>query len=267
MELSIGKAWEETGAFLAREARLVAPVALALFALPSIVLNWAYPAGETGAAGGGAMLALLALFIAIVIGQMTVALLAIGWRGSIGQAIGKVTRRLPAFLGAALITFGPVMLLLLIVLAMLLAGAGIKDPATLTPEALAKIPGVGWAMFAMLLVLLFLSVRLFPLSAVVANETAGPIGLIKRSWALTKGHFGRLLAVLLLLLVAALVLSSAVAIVVGSIVTLVLGEPRPFNLAALLIALGGGIVGALISSVYSAMIGRIYVQLSGDGAV
>ena len=37
MKLSIGKAWQEASAFLGREARLVAPVALATFALPTIL--------------------------------------------------------------------------------------------------------------------------------------------------------------------------------------------------------------------------------------
>ena len=266
LKLSIGKAWEETSAFLAREGRLVAPVALALFALPSILINWAYPAGSTGAAGGGAMLGLFIILIAAMIGQMTIVLLSTGWQGSIGEALGKVARRVPTLVVAALIVFGPWLLVFLVAIAVTLVSAGITDPATLTPAAIAKIPGVAWLLLIMILVAIFLSVRLFTLSAVAANEQVGPIGLIKRSWAMTRGQFGRLLALFLLLAVAVVVLSAAVAAVIGSVTSIALGEAQPFNLAALIVSLAGGIVSALVSSVSAGMVGRVYAQLSGEAA-
>lgn len=262
MRLSIGKAWEEAAAFLAREGRLVAPVALALFALPSILLNWAYPAGTAASASGLASLGLFLVLVAVMIGQMAVVLLATGWHASIGEALGKVARRVPSLLGAALIIFGPLLLIFSIALASALMAAGISDPAGVTPDAMMKAPGVAWLLLLMMVILLFLAVRLFPMSAVAANESAGPIALVRRSWALTRGHFGRLLMALLLLVFAALVLSYAVSIAVGSLVTLSLGDPRAFNLSALLMALAGGIVSALISSVSAAMVARIYVQLT-----
>ena len=264
MKLSVGMAWEEASAFLAREARLVAPVALALFAFPSVLLNWAYPAGETGSAGGGAMLGLLAILIAVMIGQMTIVLLSIGWRGSIGEAMGKVAKRVPALLGAALIVFAPLLVIFSVLLAAMLVAGGIKDPATLTPESMMQIPNVGWVILALVLLIIFIGVRLFPMSAVAANEQVGPIGLLKRSWAITSGHFGRLVALVLLLMVAVLALNAAVAAVIGSIAALVLGEARPFNLSALVIALAAGLVSALVSSVSAAIIGRVYAQLSAD---
>ena len=106
MKLSISKAWEETSAFLGREARLVAPVALATFALPAILAGWAYP-GE--ATGGGAGWLLIVVMFAALIGQMTIVLLVNGWRGKIGEAMGKAARRLPTLLGALIIAFLPVM--------------------------------------------------------------------------------------------------------------------------------------------------------------
>ncbi|MEO7814916.1 MAG: hypothetical protein ABIR87_05675 [Sphingomicrobium sp.] len=266
MKLSIGKAWEEAAAFLAREGRLVAPVALALFAIPSALINWAYPAGSVTAAGGRNSLALLLVILIMMAGQMTIIVLASGWHGRVGEALGKASRRVPTLVGAALIVFGPLLVIFSIALAAALMAAGINDPATLTPEAMMKVPGVAWLTLLMLVVLLFLAVRMFPMSAVAANETVGPIALLKRSWALTRGKFGRLLALMLLLVVTALVLSYAVSVVVGSIAVLTLGEPRPFNVPALIIALAGGFVSALISSVSAAMIARIYAQLSDDTA-
>lgn len=266
MQLSIGKAWEETAAFLAREGRLVAPVALALFAFPSTLFNWAYPPGSTTNGSGTAMLVLFVILLALMIGQMTIILLAIGWHGSIGEAIGKVARRVPSLLGASLIVFGPLLVLFSVGLAALLVAAGIDNPAAVTPEQIVKVPGVLWLTVLVFLMVCFLSVRLFPMSAVAANEQIGPIGLLKRSWSLSSGRFGRLLMALALLVVAALALSAAVSTVVGSLVALLIGEPRPFNLSALIIALAGGIVAALLSSVGAAMIGRIYVQLSAPPA-
>ena len=266
MKLSIGQAWVEASAFLMREARLVAPVALALFALPSALLNWAYPAGKQASASGGAMLGLLLVFVAAMIGQMTIVQLSIGWHGSIGEAIGKVSKRVPSLIGAAVLVFAPLLLVFSIAIAAVLVAAGITDPATATPEAMMKLPSVSWLVMLFVLLILFVGVRMFPMSAIAANEQAGPIGLLKRSWALTRGQVGRILVLVLLLLLVVLVLNGAVTAVVGSVARLMLGEPLPFNLAALVIALAGGIVTALVSSVSAAMVGRAYVQLSGDSA-
>lgn len=267
MKLSIGKAWEETSAFLGREARLVAPVALATFALPSVLVGWAYPGSGPGNAGGLGILLLLAVLIVLMVGQMTIALLSLGWNGSIGEAMGKVARRVPALLAAALIIFLPLSLIAVVALGGALVGAGITDPATLTPEALAAIPNIGWIMLLFIVIFLFASVRLFPISAVAANEAGGPISLLKRSWTLTKGRFGRLLVLLLLLGLGALILNVAVTAVVGSLATLVVGEPKPFNLSALIVALASGLVGALVSAVSAAMVGRVYAQLSVQPSV
>ena len=266
MTLSIGKAWEEAAAFLAREGRLVAPVALALFALPSALLNWAYPTGSVTAAGGANSLALLLVLLVMMAGQMTIVILATGWHGSIGEALGKAARRVPTLLLSALVIFGPLLIIFSIALAAALMAAGISDPATVTPETLAKVPGVAWLILLMMVVLLVLGVRMLPMSAVAATEQVGPIAVLKRSWRLTRGQFWRLLALLLLLVVAALVLSYAVSVVVGSVATLALGEPRPFNVAALIIALAGGFVSALVSSVSAAMVARIYAQLADQPA-
>ena len=262
MKLSIGQAWVDASAFLVREARLVAPIALALFALPTVLLNWAYPAGQPNSATGLALLGIVMVMVAKMIGQMTIILMSVGWRSSVGEAIAKVARRVPSLIGAALIVFVPLLIIFVVALAMALAAAGITDPAALTPEALMTLPSVSWLVVLFLIVALILGARLFPMSAIAANEGDGPLTLLKRSWALTRGEFWRLLALLLLLLVVVLVLNGAVSAVIGSVTRLTIGETRPFNLAALLIALAGGIVSAMVASVSAAMIGRTYAQLS-----
>lgn len=263
MKLSIGKAWDETSAFLGREAKLVAPVALATFALPSILTNWANPGG---AGGGGAGLLMLVVLLAVLVGQMTIVLLVNGWRGSIGQAMGTAVRRLPIVVGALLIVFLPIVLIAAIALGSVLVGAGMTDPASITPAALMKLPALSWIVVIFALVFIFLGVRLFLVSAIAASETVGPIALLKRSWRLTSGSFWRLVALFLLLLLVGLVLNAVVTIVVGSVATLAVGEPKAFNSAALIVALAVGLVGAMVSTVSAAMAGRVYAQLAGPEA-
>lgn len=263
MRLSIGKAWEETSAFLGREARLVAPVALATFALPAVLASWAYPAGTTR---GGAGWLMIIVLLAVLIGQMTVVLLVNGWRGSVGEAMAQAARRLPVLVAALIIIFLPIALIATVALGSALVGAGLTDPAAVTPAALAKLPGVLWIIVILSLVFIILGVRLFPISATAASEKVGPFGLIKRSWTLTRGVFWRLLVLVLLLGVVALVLDRAVTAVVGSIATLAAGEARPFNTSALIVALASGLIGAMVSTVSAAMAGRVYAQLAAPEA-
>ncbi len=259
MKLSIGKAWDETSAFLGREARLVAPVALALFTLPTVLAEWAYPGGN---AAGGAGWLMIPVLLAVLAGQMTIVLLVNGWRGSIGEALGTAARRLPVLVAALFIVFLPIVIVATLVIGATLVGAGVTDPAAVTPAALAKLPGFLWLMLVLIILFLILGVRLFPVSAIAASERAGPFALIKRSWQLTRGVFWRLLALVVLLGVVGLILSSAVTMVVGSVATLAAGEPKAFNTSALIVALASGLIGAIVSTVSAAMAGRVYAQLA-----
>lgn len=255
--LSISKAWDEASGFLGREARLVAPIALALLALPSVVANWASPQGG-GSAGG--MLNLIAL-ICSFIGQMAIAALALGWKGSLGEAIGKAAKRVWVVVAAALMLFLPLSIVAVVALGSALTGAGITDPAAVTPETIGKVPGILPIALLLLAALLFLGVKLVPMTPVAISEPVGPVQLIRRCWSLTRGHFWRLFALLLLLLLVAVILSGAVVSVVGTVAALGFGEARAFNLTALLTALANGLVAALVGSVSAAIVGRVYAQL------
>lgn len=264
MKLSIGKAWEEASAFLAREAKLVAPVALATFALPSILVGLAFPGGM--AAGGGAGLMMLLALVASLWGQMTIVLLANHWTGSLGQALGKAAQSLAVLIVAFLLVFVPIILLFSLSLGLLLIGAGMNDPAAIAPAQIAKIPGVALTLLGLVLVFLFLAARLFLASAVAVMENVGVFALIKRSWRLTRGAFLRLLALVVLLLVIQFVLGLAVTTVIGSVAVLAAGELKPFNTSALIVALASGLLGAIIASIWAAMAGRVYAQLAGPQA-
>ena len=261
--LSIGQAWDETSQFLRKEARLVVPVALAAFAVPTTLAGWANPGGAPS--GGSGMLLALVVLVIVLIGQMTIVALSVGSRESVGTLIGRAAGRVWSPLAAAILILLPVTTVLVLVLAALLGANGMTDPARMTPEALARTPQVAVAVLLMLLVVLIVGVRLFPMTAVAIEEGAGPVALLKRCFALTRGHFLRLMGVLALILIAALVLSGATTTVVGALATLLAGEARPFSLSALLIALADGLASAAVTAVGAALVGRIYVQLNAKG--
>jgi hypothetical protein len=265
--LSISKAWDESSAFLKREMRLITPVALATFMIPATLFGWYNPSGDPNLASGGLGWPLtLVILILAMTGQMTIAGLAIGWSGSVGSALRHAFGRVWGLLATVLLLFIPMTVILILVIAVMVGGAGLTDPSQVTPEALAALPQVSFTVLIATLIFLFVAVRIFPLSAVAMTETANPIRLLARCWQLTRGHFLRLLGTLFLILIASFVASVAVTAVIGSVMTLVAGEPQPYNLSALIVALFDGVISAGISAISAVLVGRIYVQLSAGEA-
>jgi hypothetical protein len=258
--LSIGKAWDEAKAALRANRKLLGPVALGLVLLPAVVVSMIEPRVAPGEPPppGAWMVVALAMVIVMLIGELAIILMVNGWRGSVGDAIGKAARRTPTFILAALCLVVPAVLVFSILLAF--AGAGTSATGQIDWT---NFDPVGWLlMFACLLVLIYVSIRLLPLMAVVACEKGGAIAALKRSFTLTAGNFWRLLGFLLLLMLTFLVVAWAVGMVVGGLVTILLGQPESWSLSLLLIALAGGLIQAGFVMVYTAMLARIYAQLS-----
>ncbi|HET9334903.1 MAG TPA: glycerophosphoryl diester phosphodiesterase membrane domain-containing protein [Sphingomicrobium sp.] len=258
--LSIGKAWDEAKAALQANRKLIGPVALGLVLLPAVIVSMVEPQvapGEQPPAGLWMLVALLMVLVMLV-GELAIVMLINGWRGSVGEAIGKAARRTPIFVLAALCLLVPVV----VIFSLLLGLAGVGTSATGQIDWTNFNP-LGWlVLFGFLLALIYVSIRLLPLLAVVACENVGPIAALKRSFALTSGHFWRLLGFLLMLMIAFLIVALTVGAVVGAGVTLALGQPQPWSLSLLLIALAGGLIQAGFVTVYTAMLARIYAQLT-----
>jgi hypothetical protein len=262
--LSIGKAWDEAKAALQASRKLIVPVALGLVLLPAVIVSMVepqVPPGEQPPAGSWMFVA-LAMVIVMMIGQLAIVLMVNGWRGSVGEAIGQATRRAPTFFLAVLSYLLPVIFIFSVMLAILgigTSGTGQVDWANFS--------ATGWlAMLACFLGLVFLSVRLMPLTPVIAIEPIGPIAALKRSFALTSGHFWRLFGFIAMLGIAFLIVALTVGSVIGALVTLVAGPPVPWSLSLLLIALAAGLVQAGFVMVYLGMLARIYTQLSAGQA-
>lgn len=261
--LSISTAWDETRDLLARNGKLMSAVAAAMVLLPQVVVGVATGQGTDAAEPGltGSILMLIAALIGIV-GQLAIARLALGAKVSVGEAISHGLRRAPAFIGALLLIIIAIVLFF-IVAAAILIGLGAVD-GTVTQPAPRDVVIILLVVF---IPLLFIAVRLMPTVPVATAEAQGPVGILKRSWSLTRGHFWRLLGFIIMFLIAALIVAMAVGAVGGAISALLFGSSEPFTLGALLIALLMGLLQAALVLVYVVMIARIYAQLVGDGGV
>ncbi len=254
-KLSISTAWDETRGVLRRDGRLIAAVALALLVLPSTIqtlVSPEAPRGELPEPGAWMILALVATLVGFV-GQLAVIRLAIGSHVSVGEAIGHGARRMPALVGAMLLWLVPLAALLLAV------GNLVRQGDRSAPLALA---------FLLLVVLLvYLGVRLITVTAVAGAENGGPVGILKRSWALTRGRWWRLFGFLVLFVIAAVAVMLAAEALVGVIVQVLFGTPEPMSVGALVVALVRRLATAAVTVVFLVMLARIYVQLSGPEPV
>lgn len=252
--LSISRSWDEAKDILQRDGRLLGAIALALIVLPSTiqaVVTPAAPQGEIPEPGAWMVVALAAILIGVV-GQLAILRIAIGPATTVREAISHGARRMPALVAAMLIWVLPI-----VVAGILL----VRQVAPPQPSA-----GAALGFFALMILLVYLAVRLIVSAPVASAETVGPIGILKRSWALTGGNWWRLFGFLVLLMIAALIVLAAVGAVMGAIAGLLLGGTEPMSIGALLVALVTQLAIGALSVVFLVMSARIYAQLAGSAA-
>jgi hypothetical protein len=124
-------------------------------------------------------------------------------------------------------------------------------------------PAVAFSMLLLMVGFVAIAVRLILASPVASSEGPGPAGILKRSWALTRGRWLKLFGFLLLFVIALLIALAAVQAVIGSMVALVSGKIEPLSVGALLLSLSTQTVGAIITTLLMIMLARIYAQLVG----
>ena len=263
VNVSVTAAWNETAAFVKREARLLFPLAFMLIALPVALLQALTPAAAEGEMPpAGAWLALIPLvMVASGIGNIAIAYLAVRPNQSVSAAINRGARRI-------LPLFGAVLLLLLVLLVALFLASMIAALAVPGAAEGAKTgqptPAFGIAMLVVALLLLplilFAAGRLMLMTPVAAAEDGGPIAIIRRSWELSAGYFWKLLGALVLMLIATWVVMFAAQAVFGSLIILLAGQPRPGNTSAFLIILVRAALNTVIAVYFYTMIARIYAQ-------
>ena len=257
--LSISKAWDESKRIINRDGKLLVSVALALIVFPAAVLGLLAPPIATEAPPKWVQMVSLLVGLVGIAGQIALIRLALFPATVVGDAISSGFRRLlPTFVALVLVILGLVLILLPIFV--LVAGTGSFDAAAagkVTPEA-------GRAL--LLVVLLgFLAIARFQLVTPVGGaEAIGPIKILIRSWELSKGHYWRLLAFVVLTLVLLLILVLFLGQMMGAIlVGSVAGEIAPLSVGALVAGLIAGVAQGAFSVIVSVMIARIYAQLAG----
>jgi hypothetical protein len=264
-KLSITTAWNETADILRRDFGALFTIALALNALPQILMQALIPTqtppGAMPALGLWALLFPIMIILAMV-GTIAITSLALGRERVVGAAIGHGFRRfLPLFGASFLIGIGFSILFIALALAFgINVERFVADPA-----------GVGGRLALLVLICLpialFVGVRMMMTTPVAAAESGGPIAILSRSWALTRGHFWKLLGFLLLVGIVFVIIMIVVGMVFGVLIALVAGRPEPGNFASVLLLILTGVVNAGVIAVLTSLIARVYVQLAGDPAV
>lgn len=256
-QVSIGAAWEETLGFVKREGTLLFPVALVFLALPAVILQLLLP-DEMRAASADVNAApqlppdfLFAMLVVLLVGMLGIlAINALALRPgiSVAEALQLAVRRMPVLAGAALLlilAFAGALLMVSILVGVLAAGMG-TGPAT------------SLVLLLLTPILLFATVRLLLINAVIIDQPVGPVQAIRHGWRLTMGQFWRLsgfiLGLIMLMIVVQLVSRSIFGIAGG----LIGGS----TLATLLAGLAVAVVNAVIQVYYLVMTCRIYRQLA-----
>lgn len=262
--LSITTAWNETAEFLKLHFGALFTIALAFVAVPGIALE---AFGPAAAAPGQApqpglwMLLIPALLILNTTASLAMSSLALGRRNVVGEAIAHGFRRVLPMLGAILILVAG----LCVVFIPLVALTGIT-PADLTRPT----PAVAGKLLLVLLLFaafgLFFAARLLLMTPVAASEPVGPLGIIRRSWDLTAGHFWKLLGFVVLMLIVLIVVMTVVTLIFGLLIGAFAGPPLPGTTGGFVLALVNALVNAAVVVVTTTFIARIYVQLSGGSA-
>jgi hypothetical protein len=261
--LSISRAWDETKSVIAHDGRLIAAVALALILLPQAIVGVIAPPPTLSGEEPASWVSLLNLLVALfgIAGQIAIIRLAIGPTTTVGEAISHGLRRLlPGF--AALLLFVIPLVVLLVILLIAIGGPDAMQ-SLINGTKSAPEPRQAAAILLFVVFAILISVRFQLTIPVAAAENGGPIALLRRSWALTAGHYWRLLAVLLLVFAAAIVLLLFAQIVGGILARLIFGDVKPFTVGALIVALISAAAQTVFAATFSVLLARIYVQLSG----
>lgn len=251
--ISIGDAWEGASAFLMREWKLLLPVSLAFVGLPALVMALGSPQLDPKTATAADYLAIMpwALGSTLIglVGTLATNALVLVPGISVGEALARAGRRFAVAL-ATLVLIG-------------LAGMAALVPLSLF-AALAGKGGVALAILILAGLFGYVGIRMMMTNIVVAAEPVGPWQAITRSWALTSGHFIKLLGFAMLTLVAAMAVSVAVTLG-GGVVAILIGKLLAMPQIAQMLT---GILAALLNSFFSmvllVVIVFLYYQLAGS---
>lgn len=265
--LSIEEAYQWAQRFVAREWRLLLPVAFAFMALPGLVfalpplqaaankftaaaqakdlvtawviLRWLIPIG-------------LLVFLIAAFGGLAVTALALLPSISVREALGLAARRIGVLVGSLLLVLLGEMMLTM-VLTIILGLARVNA---------AGVQALIWVILAGLGV--FLGVRLFLLGPMVVRRRIGPVSALRETWLVTQGMFWRILAAAAIYLVGALVVMLALSTAIGSLLLMLGKVLGAVELGQALNEVFQQALGALVALGFHLLAAGIFRQLDGS---
>ena len=261
MKLDLGQAWNDATAMLSANRQVLLVLGGIFFFLPSLLSGIVVPQVPPPAGYEEAQMSAyleannahvmqwwwmyLLVIAALILGYLAIlTLLRDPRRLSVGSSIGQALAALLPAIGAYVL-FSLVLGAIVTVLLLLTAATG----------------GIGGIITVPLMIfaVIYLSVRASMSAPVIAVEgQRNPVAVLKRSWALTKGNAGRLLAFYLLLGIAYIVL----AVVIGGVLSL-LAALFPPSAGALLLGIVGGLIGTVFTVIMLCVIAAVHRRLSG----
>ena len=260
--VSIEDAFQSAQSFVAREWRLLIPLAFALLAVPQLAFNLLAPADLAQAMvtsdfqRGMAILekmpwlspAAIAAELITLAGALAITGLALVPRISVGEAITLGFRRLFVLVGA----------LLLLSLAILV-------PVGLLGRVV-PLSAVQILLLALILLLLLLAlwIRLIALPSVIVASRAGPIASIRLAWELSAGAFWPLLGCVLIYSIGGWVVVMASTYVLGSMLVLLCKALGAATLGPVLAVVIATLMGSLFWAGLHILAVALYRQLGGS---
>ncbi|UUR09254.1 hypothetical protein [Sphingomonas glaciei] len=258
MKLSIGQAWDEAKGVFRADGKAIFAVALALTVLPGAILETISPSGlrSQEVPWWIALFGLISALLSLT-SQIAISRIAIGYPATVGEVLALAFRRLPALFGALLLAILP--------FALMLTALGMSQGADLTPATVP--PGLAGAVSLILLVGIFVLIRLLFLTPLAADRGGGPIALLKEAWQLSRGHFLKLLGLILIMALVAALLVWGLGSALSTVVLVALGPIAAGNVSAALVALIQQGLAAIVSVLFVVVVCRLYVQATGGGTV
>jgi hypothetical protein len=257
--ISMNQVWDDSVAFVRREAGLLVPLVLATVYLGDVLASVAGAMAEPGKPNGLATFLMLAAALWSIVGQLSIVSLVLKAGQSVGEALQHGLSRLLKVLLVALVLG----LVVSLALTPLLTAAVANGANPAKPESFQSLPG--WILLLATLTMIamvWLGVRLALMNALIVDRNPGVIESLKGGFALTKGIAARLFLVVLLYGIVLAIVSGAVKFVAGSLFALIgAGLGSPFA-GMVMTALVTGLVTAAMSLMATVFLANLYRRVS-----
>lgn len=267
--VKMGYVWDRTVETLGERLAVILPFALFGIFLPSCITTVLAALREIAGPGLRISLSLVSLAASLLSlwVQLAIVAAAVDVRRAAGEMSRIASRRLLPLIGVFLL-IGIVVGVLMLPAFVLLALGGLDPMAIQAGQVtLSRLtPGfVGAALLYGLIafvVILFVSARLAPLSAVVAEERRGA-GAITRAFRLTRGLTWRLVGVILLYGVVSVIATLAVQTVFGTLLRLFDSGTGAVTVTAIVTAAATAAVSTAFTVLATVFCARLYVAIVG----